>query len=806
MSDSPQTPGDHVRDAETRIRAPRIESELTEALYSHTRSGFFGVAVVAAFMAVVLAAAIGGVWTLAWLAFTSLLLGWRGLVLRAYARRARGSRRNWRGHLVAALAASGLGWGSGATLLMVLGGPAMFGPASFIASGFAAGGAVTMGAVPLAYRWFAVTAAAPVAVTMLGRGDPPSLAIAGMICGFTVVMLGIAGRIGAMARRDIESRLSNQELVSSLRASAADLERSNRDLAREMEARNEAEAQLRLAAKVFESSVEGVTITDARGVIVSVNRAFTEITGYTREEVLGCNPRVLKSGRHDEHFYRRMWDTIVAGDVWRGELWNRRKSGEIYPERLAVRAVRDAGGAVTHYIGVFTDISEHKAAEERIEFMAHHDALTGLPNRVLLADRFGLAAAEARRSGRRVAVVFLDLDHFKSINDTLGHTAGDAFLRMVADRLRGCLRAGDTISRQGGDEFVILLPELAAADAATGVIEKILEALHVPADIAGQSLAASGSVGVSIYPDDGDTFDVLLQQADTAMYQAKSQGRNCHCYFSARMNAAALERMKVQQQLRAALDHGEFVLHYQPQVDLGSGRIIGVEALIRWNSAQLGVVAPGRFIPEAEHSGLIVPIGEWVLGEACRQAAAWRAAGVPALSVAVNISALQFARGDLAATVEAALARSAMPAELLELELTESILMGESSVIDRTLQRLGALGVRFAIDDFGTGYSSLAYLKRFHVDRLKIDRSFIHDATNDADDAAIVRAVIQMARSLKLNIIAEGVETDEQARFLMREGCQAAQGYLFSRPLPAGDLEALLAAGRVPAERLAATV
>ncbi len=438
------------------------------------------------------------------------------------------------------------------------------------------------------------------------------------------------------------------------------------------------------------------------------------------------------------------------------------------------------------------EIAERRQAEQRIEFLAFHDPLTELPNRVLARDRVERAIAAANREGRVVALIYLDLDHFKTVNDSLGHAAGDRLLKSVAQRLRAVLRETDTISRQGGDEFLVVVGELADAVAVKPVVDKLMAALERPVLIDGQELATTASVGIAQYPDDGSDFDTLLQKADTALYRAKDGGRNTYRFFDERMNAEVTERLRLRSGLRQALERGEFVLHYQPQVDLASGAVTGVEALLRWMRPGEGLVMPGRFIAQAEESGLIVPIGEWVLAEACRQAMAWRHDGLPPVVVAVNLSGAQFARGEVEAVVQRALRDSGLPPDGLELELTESILLSNTEQVLAVVQRLKGLGVRLSVDDFGTGYSSLAYLKRFAVDKLKIDRSFVADLLTDADDGAIVRAIVQMAQGLELGTIAEGVESEAVARRLADLGCREAQGYWFARPLPAGELAAFL--------------
>lgn len=431
---------------------------------------------------------------------------------------------------------------------------------------------------------------------------------------------------------------------------------------------------------------------------------------------------------------------------------------------------------------------EHEAAEKQLEFLAHHDQLTRLPNRLLLRDRFEQAAAQADRAHSGVAVLFLDLDNFKEVNDTLGHNYGDQLLVSVVERLRGCLRDADTISRQGGDEFVILLSNLRDLAVISGVAQQIIEAFSNPFEIDNYSVNATFSIGVSLYPDDGKEFDTLLSNADTALYQAKDSGRDTYRFFSEKMNIDAQEQLHLQGQLRNAVKNQEFILHYQPQMDIASGRLIGAEALVRWQHPEIGMIPPGKFIPLAERSGLVIPMGDWVLNEACRQAQVWRESG-HALVMAVNLSALQFKRGNLLDTVSHALKRSGLPAELLELELTESILLQDIDVAIKTLRNLKDMGVKLSIDDFGTGYSSLSYLKRLAVNKLKIDQSFVRDLAEDNDSAAIIRAIIQLGHTLQLTVIAEGVETDAQLSFLRNYGCDEAQGYFFSRPVAAIEFE-----------------
>lgn len=426
-------------------------------------------------------------------------------------------------------------------------------------------------------------------------------------------------------------------------------------------------------------------------------------------------------------------------------------------------------------------------SEAQIKHMSTHDALTGLPNRVMAKDLFELAASFAAKSDFKVAVIFLDLDNFKTINDSLGHTAGDTLLRAAAQLLRDCVRDTDTLSRQGGDEFLIMMSELDDIKTVSVIVEKILGCLAVPFDISGVELSISVSMGIAMYPEDGKDFDTLLKKADTAMYQAKESGRNTYRFFTEKMNVDVTEHMRIRHGLRQALEHDEFVLHYQPQINLVSGNIVGAEALIRWNHPELGMIPPGRFIPIAEDCGLIVQMGDWVLLEACRQAATWRDAGLAEILMAVNISSVQFKNHNLEHSVIQALVDSGLDARYLELELTESILIQDGENVLKSIQRLKSLGVQLSIDDFGTGYSSLSYLKRFAVDKLKIDQSFVRDMASDPNDAAIVQAIIQMARSLKLKTIAEGVEDEHQLAILVQQECDEVQGYYYARPMPADE-------------------
>ncbi len=570
---------------------------------------------------------------------------------------------------------------------------------------------------------------------------------------------------------------------------------------RDITERKQAEADLRIAAIAFETQ-DAMIITDANQVIIKVNRAFTRVTGYSAEEAIGQTPALLKSGHQDAQFYQAMWEDLARDGYWQSEIWNRRKSGDVYPERITITAVNDAEGNIVNYVATFDDISQHKKAEETIHDLVFYDSLTKLPNRRLLLERLKHSIEVERRDGKQLALMMLDLDRFKMVNDSLGYLAGDELLQQVATRIATRLRKVDLVARLrkvdllvrlGGDEFIMLLEDITHSEDAARVAEQIIDILSKPFYLSqGDEIRITASIGISLYPQHGDNPEALINYADAALHKAKDEGRGCFAYYSEDLTIAARKRIALEARLRKAIERQELRVFYQPQVDIATGRIIGAEALVRWLDPIEGLIPPNNFIPLAEETGLILEIGAWVLRETCRQGRQWLDAGLPPLTLAVNVSAHQFRRSDVSALVTTVLSETGFPAEQLELEMTESGLMANQGKVMELLNDLRAQGVRFAIDDFGTGYSSLAYLKHFPLDLLKIDKSFIDDIPHQQDDMEIAATIITMGHMLGFKILAEGVETAEQLAFLQDKGCDIYQGYLASKAVPADEFVGLL--------------
>jgi diguanylate cyclase (GGDEF)-like protein/PAS domain S-box-containing protein len=553
--------------------------------------------------------------------------------------------------------------------------------------------------------------------------------------------------------------------------------------------RNEDRERLRQAAAVFDCTREGVLVTDSEGLIVHVNRAFMAITGYQSEEVLGQRPSLFKSGHHPAGFYQAMFATLNSTGEWSGEIWNRRKSGEIYPQWQTIRIIDDDLGRRSHYVAVFSDISAIKNSEHELTHLAHYDPLTDLPNRLLFTDRTEQALASAQIHKRGCALLMIDLDHFKMINDSLGHNIGDQLLKAVAERLNAMFGPGITLARLGGDEFAVLAESCPQLVHAAALAQRVIDGLKEPFQIDGHQLFINASVGISLFPGDALSAEQLLRNADSALFKAKSAGRNGYALYTEELTAHAQQRVETAFELRRALEQQELRVYYQPVHDLKTSRLIGVEALVRWEHPQRGLVSPAEFIPIAERTGLIAEIDAWVMRQACEQMCQWQQAGVVLSFVAVNVSSRLFARRELFQQVAKVLHETGLEPACLELEVTESAVMDDPEVALEQMHRLRELGVRLAIDDFGTGYSSLLRLKRLPVQKLKIDQGFVAGLPWDEDDAAIVRVIIALAQSMGMQVHAEGIEQVEQASFLLEHGCDLGQGYWFGRPVPAHQLD-----------------
>jgi len=597
-----------------------------------------------------------------------------------------------------------------------------------------------------------------------------------------------------LARTDAHVRLGRaQKALAEERALLEErvVERTA-ELAKEVEQRRANEEFLRLASQVFEATQDAIVVTDREARIVATNPAFSQISGYTAKEVLGQSIGLLHAGDQDASSFDSMVQSVLKTGHWSGEIMARRKNGDTYPGLLSASVVRDEQGHVINHVAVFMDITERKAEQHLIDFLSNHDALTGLPNRLLARQRFAQTLSAARREGRCVAVMCLDLDRFKSINDSYGHDIGDKALQVVSRYLSETVRESDTVTRQGGDEFQIIVPDDAQLTATMALAQNILAGLRKELVIDGQQITVTSSIGIAVSLTDGDSFDELVRNADTALFRAKEIGRDNYAFFTERMDTEIRDKLAIQSQLRGAIARDEFEVHYQPQVCLKTGAMVGAEALLRWDSAVLGKVPPNRFIPLAEEYGLVNSIGEWVLESVCAQMKVWDDQGLGQIKVAVNLAAGQFANDATVPYVENTLRKFGVSPAYLGLEITEGTVMGDPDKAVESLRRLKDIGVSISLDDFGTGYSSLSYLKRFPIDVLKIDKSFVDDVTTNSADAAIALSVISLAHNLNMRVIAEGVETREQVQFLTGRGCDEMQGYFFSRPLNAEGFTALL--------------
>lgn len=574
-------------------------------------------------------------------------------------------------------------------------------------------------------------------------------------------------------------------------ATFLNLYQTKKQLSISIEKQSETEHQLSLSRQLFEHASDGLILTDTDAVIQSANPVFEKITGYTASELHGKTPAMFQSGHHPPEFFQAMWKELKVTDVWEGKIRNRKKDGTLYGQWLKISGIKNSRNEVTHYLGRFRDLVM-QSDKKNLEYLAHYDLLTGLPNRAMFLEVLDRELANAKRRDSIMAVFFIDLDHFKEANDTLGHSAGDALLKEVSVRLRHCIRKNDLISRQGGDEFTGILVDLKHAEDAVIVARHMLKELSEPVVLEQGVAHISGSIGISLYPDDADNADMLTRNADTAMYQAKEKGRNTYQFYTEAMHHDAVRRIELEAGIDRAIKEHEFELYYQPKIDTRTNQVTGMEALIRWNSPDSGMISPVEFIPLAEQTGQIVPIGEWVLRTACAQTKAWLDMGFPPLLVSVNVSSCQFRESGFMRALNSTLWDTRLPAGQLQLELTEGIIMQDDDATVARLQTIHNTGIHLSIDDFGTGYSSMSYLKRFPLYELKIDKSFINDICSDEDSAVIADAIIQLGRNLNLEVIAEGVEEEDQLNWLTAHHCHVIQGYYFSRPLPASEFEAFL--------------
>ncbi|MBF0379730.1 MAG: EAL domain-containing protein [Magnetococcales bacterium] len=632
-----------------------------------------------------------------------------------------------------------------------------------------------------------------------------TLGVGAILLTIVIVLLGVVWRMDCKikshenARRRYTAQIEKDKVTLEDRIfkrtqALADL---NESLQIEVSVRRQAESELRLAGSVYENTSEGIVITDPQGVVQSVNPAFTAVTGYESEEIVGQNMSLLKSGRQGEDFYNDFWEQLGSTGKWRGEFWNRRKNGEIYPEQASINSIRDGRGGIEQFVKVFSDVSEIKKSEQQLQFLVHHDPLTGLPNRLLLLDRMQRAFSYANRFEQMVAILSIGIDRFKMINDTAGRAVGDQLLKRVGLRLSSCLRDEDSIARAGGDEFLILATGILEVKSAAKICKKIMEAMKEPFTVDDKDFYVSVSIGISIYPYDKGTLEDYLGHAEKAMQRAKEKGGDQTEYYTTEMGDVSSKRLALENGLRHALEKDQLFLMYQPQIDVATGRLLSVEALVRWKSPELGLISPANFIPLAEESNLIIAIGEWVLRTACQQAVVWQEEGFAPIRIAVNLSARQFLDNNLMDIVERALYDTGLDPKYLELELTEGMFMKDVNETIALLEIFKKMGLKISIDDFGTGYSSLSYLKRFPIHTLKIDRAFIRDITKDSEDAAITKTIISMAKNLNLQVVAEGVASSDQLEFLRELGCDLVQGFLFSPPVFAEELSFFLEEDRI---------
>lgn len=552
----------------------------------------------------------------------------------------------------------------------------------------------------------------------------------------------------------------------------------------------EVNAKKILAEQLFGKINEGVVLTNPDAVVLDVNPSFSRITGFMRNEVVGRHIRILKSNKHNPEFYQKMWKKLLEDHRWDGQLWNRRKNGEAYPERLTIQGIRDEDGQVYRYIGIFQDLSEQHRAQDQVNYQAHHDALTELPNQALFKDRLEMGIKH--KGNDFVAILFLNVDRFKNINESLGPRTGDMVLWQLGDRLKNLVKRSDTVSRWGGDKFAFLIERLKTKDIVPAIALRLLEALKNPFKIAGKEIFLSASIGITIFPGDGKEASTLIRNAETAMYQAGKSGGNTLRLYTPEMNQRAFERLEIENNMRKAIENREFVLYYQPKVSLKTGLLDGMEALVRWENPKRGLISPGKFIPVAEETGLIVPLGYWVLREACAQFTAWKEEGLTPPIVSVNLSPRQFQEKDLVENIGRILEETGMSPSDLELEITESLLVENAITAIEKMNEIFAMGIALSIDDFGTGYSSLSYLTLFPISTLKVDRAFIKDLASHPQAGALVESIIGLGKSLKLKVLAEGVETIEQLDFLKVRGCQSVQGHLVSKPIPVPEFNAFL--------------